>query len=149
MPKGVYQRKNGYKHSEETKKKISKKMKGKKPYEMTDEIRKKMSIARIGKFGGENSFSWKGGAIYYRIKQAKIRDDYTCQICGLRDPEIMEVDHVKPKSLFPELANDLNNMVVLCPNCHKRKTNRERKMKLYSPKKGREQLEQYLNELIK
>jgi 5-methylcytosine-specific restriction endonuclease McrA len=28
------------------------------------------------------------------------RDDYTCQICGLRDQEIMQVDHIKPKSLF-------------------------------------------------
>jgi 5-methylcytosine-specific restriction endonuclease McrA len=50
------------------------------------------------------------------------RDDFTCQICGLREPEIMQADHVKPESLFPELAREVANMVTLCPNCHARKT---------------------------
>ena len=58
---------------------------------------------------------------------AKTRDDYTCQICGLRDPEIMEVDHVLPKGRFPELKYDINNLMTICPNCHRRKSNREKK----------------------
>ena len=38
----------GFKHSEETKIKMSLAKKGKKPYVMTDEIRKNMSLARKG-----------------------------------------------------------------------------------------------------
>ena len=71
--------------------------------------------------------SWAGGGDKYWQRQALIRDDYTCRICGLRDPEIMEVDHVIPKSIVPELRHELNNLVTLCPNDHRRKTNREKK----------------------
>ena len=59
-------------------------------------------------------------------KEAKIRDNYTCQDCGLYEPEIMEVDHIKPKYKYPELRNELANLVTLCPNCHKRKTVRNK-----------------------
>lgn len=68
-------------HSKETKIKISKKLKGKRQYKITDEIRKKMSIAKLKnptnfwlnkkrpqiseitrqKLSGENSGAWKGG----------------------------------------------------------------------------------------
>ena len=74
---------------------------------------------------GEKSPVWKGGSWGYCRRTVKIRDDYICQICGLRDPEIMEVDHIKPKSEYPELEFVLENLVTLCPNCHRRKTNRE------------------------
>lgn len=47
------------------------------------------------------------------------------QLCGLGEPAIMEVDHIKPKSQFPELAKDIENLVTLCPNDHHRKTNKE------------------------
>jgi 5-methylcytosine-specific restriction endonuclease McrA len=78
---------------------------------------------------GELSHTWKGGCIEYKKRQALIRDDYTCQICGMREVEIMEVDHIKPKSLFPELISEMNNLMTLCPNCHARKTIREKKQK--------------------
>jgi len=78
---------------------------------------------------GKLSSTWKGGCMMYMKKQALIRDDYTCQICGMREPEIMVVDHIKPKSIFPELALEINNLMTLCPNCHARKTIREKKQK--------------------
>jgi len=56
-------------------------------------------------------------------KQILIEQDYTCQVCGLREPDIMEVNHKLEKSDYPELARDRNNLEVLCPNCHRRKTN--------------------------
>lgn len=82
------------------------------------------------KVSGSNNVFWKGGGYNYWIRQAKIRDNYTCRNCGLRDKEIMQVDHVKPKSIFPELRLSLDNLVTLCPNCHARKTNREKKLVL-------------------
>ena len=76
--------------------------------------------------------NWKGGNWGYKKVEAKTRDDYTCQICGLRDPEIMEVDHIKPKIKYPELALEINNLITLCPNCHRRKTNRELRQREYT-----------------
>lgn len=72
---------------------------------------------------GERNGAWKGGVDRKTCRRlAMKRDDFTCQSCGLREPEIMQADHIKPESLFPELARDVGNMVTLCPNCHARKT---------------------------
>jgi 5-methylcytosine-specific restriction endonuclease McrA len=75
---------------------------------------------------------WKGGCKEYWSKECKIRDDYICQICGHREPEIMVADHIKPKSVYPEFSCDINNLITLCPNCHARKTIREKKNKEYT-----------------
>src|SRR3990167_2131379 len=81
---------------------------------------------------GDKHVRWKGGKWIYWRKQVLIRDDYTCRKCGLRDIEIMDVDHIKPKldssNKFKSETPDVNNLQTLCPNCHKRKTNQERKL---------------------
>lgn len=82
------------------------------------------------KVSGDKNPTWRGGAWNYWNGQAKIRDNYTCQMCGFSDKEIMQVDHIKPKSLFPELKKVLDNLMTVCPNCHARKTNREKKLVL-------------------
>lgn len=69
----------------------------------------------------------KGGqGINWARKIVRDRDCDTCQKCGLVDWEIMEVDHKLPIKDHPELYTDPNNMWLLCPNCHKRKTIHER-----------------------
>lgn len=80
---------------------------------------------------GEAHLGWKGGSINYVKRQAKLRDNYTCQVCGLMDLEVMEVDHIRPKAIAPELYTELSNLMTLCANCHRRKTFRERKNKIY------------------
>lgn len=124
----------GKNHSEETRKKLSEK--AKKQWQdgrispLVHEALKKGRGWNRGKKGpsGEQAAHWKGGLNNRWLKQqARIRDNDICQICGLRDPEIMEVDHIKPRYAYPELENCLENMVTLCPNCHRRKTNRETK----------------------
>lgn len=129
--------KNGYKHSLRTKKKISKNS-GSRRLEVKEKIRKsklgrKLSEETKHKMRksagkGEKNHRWKGGKWSYVKRQIKIRDDYVCQICGLKDIEIMEVDHIKPKARFPELSLVFENLITLCPNCHRRKTNREYKL---------------------
>ena len=58
----------------------------------------------------------------------KARDKQTCQICGRR-PEVdvagpvpgglrLEVDHIKPVALFPELEFEPANLRTLCHDCH-------------------------------
>jgi len=48
-----------------------------------------------------------------------------CMCCGAT-PEfgaIMNVDHIKPRKLFPSLALDLNNLQILCNECNHGKGN--------------------------
>lgn len=49
----------------------------------------------------------------------------TCQCCGrsARDGVVMNVDHIKPRKKYPELALDLNNLQVLCAVCNHGKGN--------------------------
>lgn len=71
----------------------------------------------------EKNHNWVGGSWLFVRKQILIEQDYTCQSCGYREKEIMEVNHKLERADYPELARDRNNLEVLCPNCHRRKTN--------------------------
>ncbi len=99
--------------------------------QLSDDHRQKLSESHKGintwmaQKLGQNSNCWNGGTEKWWKNQAKIRDDYTCQICGVREPAIMQADHIKPKGRFPELGREINNLITLCPNCHARKTVRE------------------------
>ena len=48
-----------------------------------------------------------------------------CQCCGASpaDGAVMNVDHIKPRRLFPQLALDVNNLQVLCHECNHGKGN--------------------------
>lgn len=74
---------------------------------------------------GSKASHWKGGCLAYRKNEVLIRDNYTCQVCGLRDPDVAEVDHKIPKKIRPDLANNLENLWVLCANDHRRKTKKD------------------------
>ena len=52
---------------------------------------------------------------------------YNCEwhkekVCGFSNRDIMEVDHIKPKILFPDQKYKLENLMTLCPNCHRMKS---------------------------
>jgi 5-methylcytosine-specific restriction endonuclease McrA len=48
-----------------------------------------------------------------------------CQCCGASpaDGALMHVDHIKPRSRFPELQLELSNLQVLCRRCNQGKSN--------------------------
>lgn len=46
------------------------------------------------------------------------RDQYTCQLCGNTDKNVLEAHHIKEKSKFPEVIFDFNNGITLCLKCH-------------------------------
>lgn len=48
---------------------------------------------------------------------------YKCMKCG--SDNFLCVDHIKPRSLFPEFELDINNMQVLCNACNLLKSNRK------------------------
>lgn len=48
-----------------------------------------------------------------------------CECCGAtaKDGKTMHVDHIKPRSVYPELALDPKNLQVLCNECNMGKSN--------------------------
>jgi 5-methylcytosine-specific restriction endonuclease McrA len=48
-----------------------------------------------------------------------------CQCCGQRPApdNPLQVDHIRPRSLFPHLALDPDNLQVLCRDCNVGKSN--------------------------
>ena len=52
--------------------------------------------------------------------QALRKHGGACQCCGRRATpgSPLHVDHIKPRSRFPELALDVNNLQVLCADCN-------------------------------
>ena len=48
-----------------------------------------------------------------------------CMCCGASPATgaVMNVDHIRPRRLFPELALDINNLQVLCHECNHGKGN--------------------------
>jgi hypothetical protein len=48
-----------------------------------------------------------------------------CMCCGSYPPEVViHVDHIKPFSVWPELALEFDNLQVLCENCNRGKSNK-------------------------
>jgi len=96
-------------------------------YKHSFETRKKMSDGRKG----ELSPHWQGGITAEHMRERRtfeiklwrdsvmVRDNYTCQICSKRGGNL-EVDHIKPFALFPELRTSIENGRVLCKPCHRK-----------------------------
>ncbi len=55
-------------------------------------------------------------------KNILLRDDHTCQYCGLRGERMMTVDHVIPRSKGG--PSTWENLVCACMRCNNRKNNR-------------------------
>lgn len=92
------------------------------------------------KMSGKNSGNWQGGVSseYHLIRESteyKLwreavlkRDNYKCVQCGLKrgwNKELkmritIEVDHIKPFALFPELRFAIDNGRCLCVSCHRK-----------------------------
>jgi len=122
-----YSPRKGEPLSEEHKKKISSANKGKKA---SKEARLKMSLVRVGRFGSNNHWNWKGGITN---KNSKIRasdkykewrtnvferDNYTCQHCDNKNRELV-AHHINRFSNFPDERLSINNGITCCRSkCH-------------------------------
>lgn len=120
----------GIKLSEDTRKKISLSRIGR-PSGMLGkkhkiETRKKMSEVR----SGEKSFFWRGGiteinfkirhSFEYKLWRESVfrRDDWTCVWCKQKGG-VLNADHIKSFSLYPELRFAIDNGRTLCVVCHR------------------------------
>lgn len=68
---------------------------------------------------------YRGGNWKTQAHLARERDGFCCVACGISEEELgrqMDVHHKVPFRLFesPIEANRLNNLVSLCPSCHKK-----------------------------
>jgi len=59
--------------------------------------------------------AWR--ALRYRVLVAH---GNACQCCGAspRKGFPLHVDHIKPRSKYPDLALEFDNLQVLCPDCN-------------------------------
>jgi 5-methylcytosine-specific restriction endonuclease McrA len=80
-------------------------------------------VFRIRRFKSEKkenfylSEKWRG--LRYQALKAQGR---ICALC--RNPEgIMHVDHIKPRSKYPELELEITNLQILCADCNLGKSN--------------------------
>jgi hypothetical protein len=71
---------------------------------------------------------------HYKIWRDEVfeRDDYRCLWCGVKSGEtghrvILQADHILPWSKFSQYRFDVNNGQTLCYDCHKVKTDAQRK----------------------
>lgn len=74
--------------------------------------------SKISKLHGDDK--WK--AVRYQALKA---GGGKCCLCGrnAHDGIKLHVDHIKPKSIYPELMYDLDNLQVLCEDCNMGKCN--------------------------
>ena len=56
-------------------------------------------------------------------REVKRRDGDACRACG--ETINLHVHHIKPRSIYPELALELDNGIALCGNCHARLKGKE------------------------
>ncbi|RMF40418.1 MAG: DUF1998 domain-containing protein [Anaerolineae bacterium] len=82
------------------------------------------TVTQLSQAGVWNSAPNEYGASWPRQRErARARDGYRCQVCGAPEGErAHHVHHKRPFRLFasPEEANRLENLVTLCPACHRR-----------------------------
>ena len=59
-----------------------------------------------------------------RYKALKLGNGACC-LCGAtaKDGAKLHVDHIKPKSIYPELSYELDNLQILCADCNIGKSN--------------------------
>ena len=57
--------------------------------------------------------------------QVLCRDKFKCLACGAswKNGAVLQVDHIKPRSIYPELALAIDNLQTLCKPCNIGKSN--------------------------
>lgn len=102
---------------------------------LTENTKEKMRESALRRVREGTHNWWKGGVTpervkIWRSKEYKLwrksvfeRDNYTCVWCGNKNGNgktiILNADHIKPFSLFPELRFAIDNGRTLCVDCHR------------------------------
>lgn len=60
---------------------------------------------------------------WQRLRYETLKKHRKCVLCG--STSNLHVDHIKPRSKYPELALDPDNLQVLCGRCNLAKSNKD------------------------
>jgi len=106
----------------------------------SEEVRKKMSLARMGKYGGANHPNWLGGKSFepYDMEFNKKlkglvrkRDNQICMVCWIHREKLnksLSIHHIN----YDKKCSLIQNLISLCDSCHaKTNFNRKHWVKLY------------------
>lgn len=75
-------------------------------------IAKKLPVKRIELYSTENKERWQ------KLRYQALREmGHFCACCGSKQRPF-HVDHIKPKSKYPELAWEISNLQILCEDCN-------------------------------
>jgi hypothetical protein len=108
-------------HTEETKNKISKKLKGKKHPWVSERTGEKHPRWIGGSEFWKKNNERNDGAYQHFVKKVKQRDNYTCKINNKDCSGSCIVHHILPLRDYPELIYNINNGITLCQAHHPRK----------------------------
>lgn len=102
-------------------------------YKQRSKYRKK----KYKESNGDYLLDFKKRNTKYALKRKEILKEFLsegCVVCGEKDPTVLEFDHLQEKlkgianiSNKKELLNEVKKCQILCCNCHRRKTAKERK----------------------
>lgn len=94
-------------------------VKNRQTYQRTDRL---MHVNTLSAEYFYRSPEWK--SLRYRVLKEQ---GNRCMLCGdaPTNGAVIQVDHIKPRSLYPELALDYNNLQVLCKACNEGKSNKD------------------------
>lgn len=87
--------------------------------------RKRQKRARVSKLDNDDFYmsrEWR--SIRVRVLE---RYECKCMMCGRSPREhsiVIHVDHIKPRSKYPELSLDFDNLQLLCEDCNLGKSNK-------------------------
>jgi len=71
----------------------------------------------------ENKGAFYESPLWQRLRYETLKKYRACCLCGSTDQ--LHVDHIKPRSLYPALELEPDNMQVLCKSCNIAKSNRD------------------------
>lgn len=78
-------------------------------------------VAAAGKKDFYRSPAWR--EVRYK---ALVLHGRACMCCGEMPPKIiLHVDHIKPRSKYPQLELELDNLQILCEDCNLGKSNKD------------------------
>ena len=102
-------------------------------------------VFRSKEYRGDKHHNWKGGVSYFRGKDWKevrdkirMRDIYSCQICGATEAQLgrrLDVHHKKPFYCFNSIheANKHSNLITVCRSCHIKTDLKLKKLERFIP----------------
>jgi len=90
------------------------------------ESRKTVQMDQVQRDWYKSNFFLKSDEWYALRYKVLLKYGGKCQCCGNGKEQgaILQVDHIKPRSIYPELATDINNLQVLCRECNMGKRNK-------------------------